>query len=103
MRAALFFILLAVLCSVAQSTKISVSYTCLEKMEGTLSKDASGTCKSTANCSKATVNKAGLKTVKIWGCTSCVDFKKNMVAYDASVDVECKECDTRADLCNKDL
>ena len=66
-------------------------------------KNAPGTCKSTANCSKATVNKAGLKTVKIWGCTSCVDFKKHMVAYDASVDVECKECDTRADLCNKDL
>ena len=105
MRAALVFILLAVLCFVAQSRKrrkSPVRYTCLEKIEGTLSKEASKTCKSTANCSKATV-KAGLKKIKIWGCSSCVDFKKKMIAYDASVGVECKECDTRADLCNKDL
>ena len=105
MRAALFFTLLAVLCSVAQSRKrrkSPVHYTCLAKIEGTLSKDVSGTCKSTANCSKATV-KAGLKTIKIWGCYSCVYLEKKIIAYDASVSVECKECDTRSGLCNKDL
>ena len=102
MKTIVLTLLVAALCIVGDAWMPTgpVQYTCLQRTQ-TSSSSSEGTdslCRTTDNCTKTTV-KMGAGEMTIWGCNSCAVMRNWM----GDMEMECKECEQRMDLCNRDI